>query len=219
MKKFIISAISIVALMTMLSCRFAGEGIQGSGRRQTEKRNVGLFKSIETSGSYEVEVTCQQPMSLEVEGDDNILPLIKTDVVDGVLRIHNDERYHTSKAISVRISMPDLDRFTSSGAGDIHIAKVKNDKLTITSNGAANVEASGETKSADISSAGAGNINTEKLHADRVTVSVTGATNVDVYASQQLDATLSGVGSVTYAGNPPVVNKHISGIGSVSKKE
>jgi hypothetical protein len=34
-----------------------------------------------------------------------------------------------------------------------------------------------------------------------------------------LDVTVSGIGSVTYSGNPPVVNKSVSGIGSVSKKE
>jgi hypothetical protein len=136
-----------------------------------------------------------------------------------VLRIHSDEPYNASKAIAIRISVPDLTKFTSAGAGDIHVSGVKNDQLVLSNTGAANIEASGQTKFVDIKSSGAGNIETAKLQAERARVSVSGAANVDVYASQQLDVTVAGIGSVTYSGNPPVVNKSISGIGSVSKKE
>jgi hypothetical protein len=34
-----------------------------------------------------------------------------------------------------------------------------------------------------------------------------------------LDVSVSGVGSVTYSGDPKTVNKSVSGIGSVNKKE
>jgi len=50
-------------------------------------------------------------------------------------------------------------------------------------------------------------------------IRVTGAGSVDVYATQQLDAIVSGVGQITYAGDPPVVNKNVSGIGTINKKQ
>jgi len=34
-----------------------------------------------------------------------------------------------------------------------------------------------------------------------------------------LDVTVSGAGSVTYSGNPKVVNKQVSGVGSVSPEQ
>src|ERR1041385_1379708 len=217
------TSLIVFAILTIVlavpGCRYIGKGVRGSGNRKNEKRELASFKSVEASGAFEVSIVCQQPQSFEIEGDDNILAIIKTEVADGNLRIHSETNYSPSKPIVVRISVPDLEKFASAGAGDVHISNVKNDQLGLSNHGAANIEATGETKFVDISSSGAGNIETEKLHAERAKISVSGAANVDVYASQQLDISVSGIGSVTYSGNPPVVNKSVSGIGSVSKKE
>lgn len=218
-KALVIVAVLVSTLVAGSSCRYIGKGVHGSGNRKSEKRDLASFKSVEASGAFEVTIVCQQPQSFEIEGDDNLLPIIKTDVSDGALRIHSDTQYNASRPIAIRISVPNLEKFTSAGAGDIHVSGVKNDQLVLSNTGAANIEASGQTKFVDISSSGAGNIDTEKLTADRAKVSVSGAANVEVHASQQLDVSVSGIGSVTYSGNPPVVNKSVSGIGSVSKKE
>ena len=65
---------------------------------------------------------------------------------------------------------------------------------------------------------GAGNVSAGDLKAKDVDVTMSGAGNANVYASNKLDATISGAGSVTYAGDPPTVNKNVSGIGSIAKK-
>ena len=219
MKKFLLLPILMtVTLCAFSACRHLGKGVQGSGVRKTEKRDLPAFKSIETNGAFAVRVTCQQAASFEIEGDDNLLPLIKTEVRNGVLHIFNNESYTTTKAIVVRIAVPDLDAISSTGAADIHVANVKNDQLTTGWQGAGRLEATGETKFVSISSTGAGKIDTSRLRAERAKVKVTGAASVDVYASQQLDASVSGVGQVTYDGNPGVVNKSVSGLGSVNKK-
>ena len=219
MKKLLCAAsLSITLLFAFSGCRHVGKGIQGSGVRKTEKRDLGTFKTIETTGAYEVQITCQQAASFEIEGDDNILRLIRTEVRGGVLRISNDAGYRATKAIVVRISIPDLEGIVSQGAGDIHITNVKNDKLAIRLTGASRIEAAGQTEFLGIMTTGAGKIDAYGLHAKRAEVTVTGAGKADVYASEQLDATVSGVGQVTYDGDPEVVNKHVSGIGSVNKK-
>jgi hypothetical protein len=215
--------LSITLLTTSLlfafsGCRHFGKGIKGSGTIKTEKRELGVFSSVEITGAYEIRITCQQPQSLEIEGDDNILPIIRTEVRDGVLRISNEKDYHVTRPLVVRITVPDLQRIVSMGAGDIHVAKLKNEKLDVQSTGAARIEAEGETRFVGISSTGAGKVEFYNLHAERAKVTVTGAAKVDVYASQQLDTTVSGVGQVTYDGNPSVVNKSVSGIGSVSQR-
>lgn len=215
---FLISILTAALLFAFSSCRHIGKGVQGSGVRKTEKRDLGAFKSIETNGAFAVQVTCQQAASFELEGDDNLLPLIKTEVRNGVLNIYNDGSYTATKAIVVRIALPDLEAISSAGAADIHVTNVKKAQLTISWKGAGRIEAAGETKFVDISSTGAGKIDTGRLRAERAKVSVAGAASVDVYASQQLDVTVSGVGQVTYDGNPGVVNKSVSGLGSVNKK-
>src|SRR5215471_19256863 len=214
-KALIISTIVLVAVLN--GCKF-GRGIAGSGNRKTEKREVQTFNAIDSSGAYDIDVVCQKAASLQIEADDNLLPLIKTEVRGGVLFIKNDQEFHSSKSPMVRITVPDLSKLTNGGAGEVKIADVKNDQIALESDGAASMTASGTTKSTTITSNGAGKIDAGNLHADKARVSVSGAATIDCYATEQLDVNISGVGNVSYGGNPKIVNKKISGVGSINPK-
>jgi len=209
----------LAALVAAFSACHIGRGVKGSGNLKTEKRNLPAFKGIETTGAYEVEVMCQKPASFEIEADDNILPLIRTDVRDGVLYVTSEKSYNPSRAVRLRISLPELTAVSSRGAGEVTIQDAQSDDLKIESMGAASIKAAGKVKSATISSSGAGDIDANRLQTEKARVTVAGAASVNVYATEQLDVTISGVGSVTYGGNPKTVNKSVSGIGSVNKKE
>jgi putative autotransporter adhesin-like protein len=193
-------------------------GVRGSGVRKTEKRDLPAFTSIETTGAFEVEVTCQKPASFEIEADDNILPLIETEVKGGVLRVSTSKHYSSSRGIALRIAVPNLESVRSTGAGKFRVSDLKNDSFKIDSTGAATVVAEGQSKSVEISSTGAGKIDAHSLRANKADVRVTGAAGVEVNASDELDVTVSGAGRVVYIGSPKV-NKHVSGAGQVTKKE
>lgn len=193
-------------------------GVRGSGVRKTEKRELPAFTSIETTGAFEVEVTCQKPAGFEIEADDNLLPLIQTEVKNGVLVVSTMQSYSSTGGIVLRITVPDLASVKSTGAGKFRIADVKNDNFAVESTGAATVTASGQSKVLKISSTGAGKIDAHNLRADKADVTVTGAASVDVNVNDTLDVNVSGAGRVTYSGNP-TVNKHVSGAGQVTKKE
>lgn len=216
MKRIAISATFALMLALMLSGCI--HGVKGSGVRKTEKRDLAAFNGIETSGAFEVQVNCQKPVSIEIEADDNLLPLVQTEVRDGVLRVTTTKGYSSSGGIVLRVTVPDLASIKSTGAGKFNIAGVKNDAFEIRSTGAATVVASGESKSAKIESTGAGTIDAHKLRVNNADVSVTGAASVDVYATDQLDVRVSGAGTVSYSGNPKV-NKRLSGAGQVIKKD
>ena len=210
-----VSASALVLLLVSSGCHV---GVHGSGVRKTEKRDLQPFTAIETSGAFEVEVACQKPASFEIEGDDNILPLIETEVRNGVLHVSSTRGFSVSRPISLRITVPDLESIKSTGAANFRVSDVKNDQFEIDSTGAAKVTASGQTKSLEIRSTGAGKIDAHNLRAEKADVSVTGAASVEVDASDQLDVSVSGAGRVTYSGNPKV-NKHISGAGQVNRRE
>jgi hypothetical protein len=216
MKRIAISATFALMLTLMLSGCI--HGVKGSGVRKTEKRDLAAFNGIETSGAFEVSVNCQKPASFEIEADDNLLPLVQTEVRDGVLRVTTTKGYSSNGGIVLRVTVPDLASIKSTGAGKFNIAGVKNDAFAIRSTGAATVVASGESKSAKIESTGAGTIDAHKLRVNNADVSVTGAASVDVYATDQLDVRVSGAGTVSYSGNPKV-NKRLSGAGQVIKKD
>ncbi len=216
MKRFAISA--TLVLIVALSLSACMHGVRGSGVRKTELRDLPAFNSIDTSGAFEMEVTCQKPAGFEIEADDNIVPLVQTEVRDGVLHVTTTKSYTSAGGIKLRINVPDLVSVKSTGAGKFNVSGVKNDKFEIHSTGAATVMASGQSKYLKISSTGAGKIDAHDLRVSNADVSVTGAAGVDVYATDELDVTVSGAGRVTYSGNPKV-SKKVSGAGQVIKKE
>jgi hypothetical protein len=182
-----------------------------------QKRDVTSFASISTQGAFDIQVVCQKPVSLEIEGDDNILPLITTEVNNNVLYIKGTQNYSVREPINVRISVPNLDGITVSGAGKTDISGIKNDKFEIDSSGAPTIKVSGATKVVDIDTSGAAKIDTSRLQASRAVVDSKGVSRVDLSAADQLDVTISGPSRVTYKGDP-VVNKTVHGPGSVEKK-
>ncbi len=148
--------IVLLFLLGLLStCGAIRPGVTGSGNIQRERREIAAFDSISTDGAFEIEIVCQQPQSLEIEGDDNILPLVSTDVSNNVLHVKNNSSYSVNRPIVLKISVADLKRIYSNGAGTIAVSGLKNERLEVESNGAATIRAAGETKSLDIDVNGA----------------------------------------------------------------
>ena len=116
MKRKTVLLLLVACGLVLSGCKFH-RGIAGSGVRKTERRELKSFNAIDTTGAYEIDVTCQKPASFEIEADDNILPLIKTEVRDGILFVSNDQEYHSSKPVSLRITLPDLNSVSTHGAG------------------------------------------------------------------------------------------------------
>ena len=212
--------ISLLALIALVAGCHHGmlNRVSGSGNRLLQKRDVASFNSISYDGAFEVNIVCQRPVSLEIEGDDNILPLVGTDVSNNVLHIKNDRSYSVSEPITLEISVPDLVALSVSGAGSVEVSGLKNEKFVIDANGAPAIRAAGETNSLTIDANGAGKVDTHRLRAERVVADAKGVVRVEVYAAEQLDVTVSGPSSVIYEGAANV-NKTINGPGSVEKKE
>ena len=209
-----------LALAVMLAgCKFGSFSSKtGSGNMKTEKRTVPAFTSVKISGAYDVEIVARDEQSLEIEGDDNLLPLVKTEVKNGVLEIDNTQSISTKRNLRVRISVPKLDGISTSGASDIVITGVKSDEFSIESSGAGSLKVSGEAKSVVINTSGAGEIDAKDLHAERVNITSSGAAHADVYATEELRASVSGAGDVNYYGNPKSVSEDKSGAGSITKR-
>jgi hypothetical protein len=191
--------------------------IKGSGKREIQKRDVPAFTSISTEGAFTIEVMCQKNQSLEVEGDDNVLEYVTTEVGSNILRLKNTRNYSTSEPVKFKISVPNLEGLSVNGAGHVDIKGMNNDKFEIDTNGAATIVVSGNTKLIDVGANGAGKIDAENLHATRGVVDSRGVVRVDLDVTNQLDVTVQGPSTVTYKGDP-VVNKTIHGPGKVERR-
>jgi hypothetical protein len=191
--------------------------LRGNGKRELQKRQVAQFTSISANGAFTIEVTCQKEPSLEIEGDENVLDLVKTEVGSNILRLENSQNYSVSEPILVKISVPNLEGLAVNGAGHIDVKGLKNDKFEIDTNGAPTITVAGTTKMVDIAANGAGKVDAQNLHATRAVVDARGVARVDLDVSDQLDVEISGPSSVTYNGNP-AVNKNIHGPGKLTRK-
>lgn len=192
-------------------------GVKGSGKREVQKRDVAQFTSISTEGAFEIHVTCQKQPSLEIEADDNIISLIDTEVSNNVLRLSNNKGYSTSEPVKIKISVPNLEGLSVSGAGSIDIKDMNNESFKIDSEGAPSITVSGTTKLINIDASGAGSIDTHKLRASRGVVESNGVSNVELDVKDQLDVKVSGPSTVFYRGDPKV-NKTVNGPGTVQRK-
>ena len=209
----------IVALTIIVAGCHHGRlsGVTGSGKRVAQKRDIGSFTSITTEGAFHIEVTCQKDPTLEIEADDNIIPLITTEIRNNVLNLSNSQGYSVNEPIRIKLSVPNLEGLSVSGAGKIDIKGMNNDSFEINSNGAPAIFVSGTTKTINIDSSGAGQIDTQNLRAARASVEAKGAAKIELDVDEQLDVTVSGPSSVFYKGNPSV-NKTINGPGKVERR-
>ncbi len=215
--------------------------ISGNGNIRTEKRNIGDFKSVKTSGSIDVEINSGDSYALSVEDDDNILPYIVTEVNDGTLDIHykNNTSINNDHA-KVYVTAPSLDGVTVSGSADVDIRDVlKNSQkievnisgsgnikgavdapaISVDINGSGDVNLKGHTKDFDGSISGSGDINCGGLQSENATVTVSGSGNVHVFASVHLKASTFGSGDIYYGGNPQNPEIHTAGSGSVQAEK
>jgi hypothetical protein len=198
------------------SFNFGGE--KGSGKIVTEKRSLSGFKGVDVGGVFQVEITAGKEFAVEIETDDNLLPLIKTEVNNGVLEIELERHVSPSGKILVRISAPDISELDVSGAANVTLNAVKNSNLAVEASGAAKLKIAGQTAKLTVESSGASKIDADDLRTENATIEGSGASHIELNVSGELNADLSGASHVTYSGTPTAVHKTTTGAGSVSQK-
>lgn len=197
---------------------FNFRGEKGSGHMATDRRDLRDFKSIDVGGVFQVEITAQKEFSVEVEGDDNLLQYIKTEVRGGKLTIEMDKKVSTSNQMRIRIFAPDVNDLEVSGAANITIHDLKNAGISVDSSGASKIKIAGETAEFTVDVSGATSVDAENLKAENAILEASGASHIAVNVSGQLKADASGASKITYSGSPANVEKKISGASKISPR-
>lgn len=201
-----------------LNFSFNWGGVKGSGNAAVEKREVAGFKGVDVGGAFNVEVVAGKEFSVEVEADDNLLPLITTRVEGGVLHIGSEKSISPRSQLRVRISAPDIDNLDTSGASKISLTGVKNSALNVSSSGASKISVEGSTGTLTVDVSGASNIDASSLQAENANVDASGASHVYVNATNEVRADASGACKISYTGTPRNVIKKTSGASKVQER-
>ena len=199
-------------LIAMAAC-----GKSGSGTVKTEARQVAAFSRVELAGSgkLHIAVTPDGAQTLAMTTDDNLLPLILTDVVDGKLTIWTHEEIDPSRSLEVEIHVPKLEALKLSGAGHAKVERIAGTLFELWLTGAGTVDLTGEVTETQMHVSGAGAVHGAGLHAQKVEVNLSGVGEAEVFATEHVDVRLSGAGHVSVLGKPKVVDQHVSGVGTV----
>ena len=190
--------------------------VNGSGVKVTENRDLKNFTKVEISGALEVQLTGQSDFAVSVETDDNIAPLITTEVVGDTLRVFPKDRFSVSPRPIIKVSMGDLSNLDISGASVANVSNIKGNSLYLNASGASKINIAGEVTELNAEASGASKIQAENLKAARVDANASGASKTSVFATEELTARASGASKVKYSGTVTVVNKDVSGASSVS---
>ncbi len=208
-----------------------------------ETRNVRDFDEIQMRVGGKVYVTQGDKNEVILEGDEDDLAEIETEVERGRLVIKNRRdrgwRWWSSdrNRITAYITVKELKGAFVSGSGDIiGQNQIKTDDFSVSISGSGdieldldaryvsskisgsgNIELEGKTERAKLSISGSGKYFAEKLISGDYQISMSGSGRGSINVEGDLDVRISGSGKIYYMGKPTSVNSSVSGSGTVRR--
>lgn len=190
--------------------------VVGNGRRETRSIPVAAsFHGLDLSGLFEAEVTCGGAAQVEVTLDENLFPLLKPSVADGVLSLRFTKPVQTKQSPVLKISMPSIDSLHLSGGDVVRVKNVLGKSLRLIHEGTGEVTLAGKVEAFTCKASGIGEIDAGRLSCQSAEVAVGGVGNVTCRPEAKLTASISGIGGVRCLTRPSAVEKQISGLGEV----
>lgn len=218
--------------------------IKGNGNVVTIERSTDDYDAIAVSGWFNVILVDGQEGKLSIEGDENLLEYIKTEVKEGKLVIKVKKGYNLQPSswkkdggIYVTVPVESVNEVTLSGSGDIVGKKtisasefstnmsgsgditldVESKTVSASMSGSGDINLSGTTEVFDVQISGSGDIEAYDLIADTVDASISGSADIKVTANKMLKARVSGSGDIHYRGDATKLDTKSSGSGDITR--
>jgi hypothetical protein len=232
---FILLSVLCVVLPRCSSFILSGPAVAGSGNIVSENRPVSQFDRVSVSGSGQLSIVQGDQESLTVETDDNLVPLIKSEVDGGsltigsknvnlkptkpihyTLRLKNLKELHLSGSLEAEAQSLRTGQLlvALSGSGSVSVEKLEAGDLDAQISGSGGIELAGKAGRQEIGISGSGKYRAGNCESQKTAVHISGSGSATVRATSSLDAEVSGSGDVTYYGSPHV-NSHVSGSGRI----
>ncbi|WP_185154412.1 head GIN domain-containing protein [Fulvivirga sp. M361] len=214
-------------------------GERGNGVMATDRFDVGEFTALETEGNFDITLQRGETPYVTIATDENLLTYIVVEKVGSAVRISTNKNLISDKGVKVTLYYNDLKSIDVSGAARISSGElIKGDYLRVNMAGAGAVDLEVDLKllAVDISGAGAvklrghvieqeidmngaGGLEADELISDDCTISISGVGGASIQVREKLEASVSGIGGITYKGNPSDVQTDVSGLGQITRYE
>jgi hypothetical protein len=192
--------------------------VHGSGKIKEETRSLAPFNSVHISLPADVMVSKGTSPACTITADDNILPVITTQVSGGVLTISQSKSFASNTQMRVQIVTTSLSKLVADGSGDITLKGVDEPKLELVASGSGGLRASGRVDSLQARLEGAGDMSLFDLRARTADVLLDGSGDIQVSASGTFSGTIEGSGDILVRGHPRMLRSVVNGAGSIMQQ-
>jgi len=204
------------AMCLAIGMAVSGAAMADDTVSETRPVNPGISRVI-LDGTTSLQLRQGATPTLVIYGDKDEIKSVTTGMSGDTLRIENEGTYimHVPK-FRVELTLPNLDRFTSSGIGSAQVVGFSGDSLQINITGTGSVNVNAHYKQVTIRSAGIGSANVNDGDSDKIEVNAPGAGHVVLVGqTRELISKLDGVGGLDArelkADN---VTAYLNGVGS-----
>ena len=231
--------------MLFYACGKDSACFKGSGKEITEARNITAeVTKIILEDNIDLYIIQDSLPSLKLEGGENLLPYINTDVSGSELKINSDNKCgffrDNNMPLTAYLSLPNIKQIEIFGQGDITNygtlnfpdfsidsraatgsvnLKLNSNKIALRQHsGVADFTISGSSNEAYFYTLGNGWFWCENLVSNAVHVNHAGSGDVSVNAVNSLLIELTSTGNINYYGNPTVSISTHSGSGQLIRK-
>ena len=219
---------------------WGNEKVKGNGKMTTETRTTGDYDGIKCAGSMDYILVAGAEGKIKIEGEENLLKHIITEVKNGNLIVKVEKginlRPSLNKTIKVTIPFKDINSVSLAGTGDVWnedtitatdfevslagsgdiILNVEATSVEGSLAGSGDITLKGQTNNLAAKLAGSGDIHGFGLQSNHTTVSIAGSGDIEIVCNESLKARVSGSGDIEYRGNPGKEDTKVSGSGSIS---
>jgi len=216
-KLVLINILVGVFIISIASCSLLYRELAGSGNVISEDRDVEGFDKVELAGIGNLIIQQGNEEYLTIEAEDNLVSNITTKVSGNKLTIGFERGIMLvpTKQLNYHLTVKDLNSISLSGAGVINCPDFNTDSLKVSISGAGSTEIAGSVGKQDIVLSGAGSYIAKDFISKECIVNIRGAGSATVNVTDSLNATITGVGSINYIGDPDVTFKRL-GVGNIN---
>lgn len=213
--------------------------VRGTGDMVSEEREISGFTAMDFAGIGTVIIELGEEEALRIEGEDNLLQYIETEVRGDTLHIEMREGVNIipTQSMFFFLTAREIDRLSVSGLGNIDAPGLEADQFLVDISGggdinlddleanelSVNISGLGDLRVADgsvekqtVSISGGGNYNGQDFSSDIAKIAISGLGSATVWALEELEVDISGGGSVRYKGNPSI-DENVSGVGRIER--
>ena len=233
--------ITLLAVLLCITTIQAQKKIKGNGNMTTINRTTSDYDSVQFEGPFDYVLVSGKEGNIKLEGEENLLPYITTQVKNGTLVISTNKKVNVqasrNKMIKITVPYQKIATVSLAGSGDLWSednifspqlkvsvagsgdAKLMVEATSIEANiaGSGALTLSGKTSNLKLRVTGSGAYKGADLHADDGDVSVAGSGDAVISCHGHLKARVVGSGNIKYHGNPKTEDIKVTGSGQISK--